>query len=408
MKILLANKFHYLKGGAERHYFDLGELLEKRGHEVIPFAMADKRNRESRYSQYFVSQVDLSDPKSASSMLKTAGRIIYSLEAKKKIIALVEKTQPDIVHLHNIYHQISPSILPVLRKRGIPTVMTTHDFKLMCPVYSFYSQGEVCERCRKHKYYNCVRRRCAKGSISASTVNMVEMYIHWLLRIYKNNIGRFICPSRFIYDKLIEYGYPAEKLVVLPHFIDCKAVEPVVGGDYILYLGRLSESKGVATLLRAMSQAKKVDLKIAGNGPSEDNLRKLAAEKKMDNVEFLGFLTGGDLQRAIAGASLIVVPSESYETFGLSALEAFAVGKPVIASRLGALPEIVREGENGYLFKAGNVADLAAKIKKATADQAALEQMGEKARRYVAREFTPDKYYSSLLEVYRDIKKKDL
>ncbi|MFH2104991.1 MAG: glycosyltransferase family 4 protein [Parcubacteria group bacterium] len=403
MKILLANKFHYLKGGAERHYFDLGELLEKRGHEVIPFTMADRRNKTSRYSQYFVSNVDIADPSSTSHKLKTASRIIYSLEAKRKIAALVEKTKPDIAHVHNIYHQLSPSILSALKKRGVPIVMTVHDFKLMCPAYLFYSQGEVCEKCKRYRYYNCVRRRCVKDSYGASLVNMTEMYIHRLLRIYKNNVDKFICPSVFLRDKLVEFGFPKEKLVVVPHFIDCQTIEPQYSGDYILYLGRLSREKGVATLLQAMAQVGGVKLKIAGNGPLENDLWTQKEKLSLDQVEFMGFLTGGELQRAIAGASLIVVPSESYETFGLSITEAYAQGKPVIASRIGALPEVVKEGETGYLFEAGDVDELADKIKQALADQASLEKIGERARRYVAREFTPEKYYDSIMEIYRGI-----
>ncbi|NQV13145.1 MAG: glycosyltransferase family 4 protein [Parcubacteria group bacterium] len=405
MKILLANKFHYLKGGAERHYFDLGELLEKRGHEVIPFAMADEKNKTSRYNQYFVSNIGIVDPSSTSHKLKTASRIVYSLEAKRKIAALVEKTKPDIAHVHNIYHQLSPSILSALKKKGVPIVMTVHDFKLMCPAYLFYSQGEVCEKCKRYRYYNCVRRRCVKDSYGASLVNMTEMYIHRLLRIYKNNVDKFICPSVFLRDKLVEFGFPKEKLVVVPHFVDCQSIEPQYGGDYILYLGRLSREKGVATLLQAMTQVEGVKLKIAGSGPLEDDLRAQKEKLNLDQVEFMGFLAGGGLQRAIAGASLIAVPSESYETFGLSVIEAYAHGKPVIASRIGALPEVVKEGETGYLFESGKADELADKIKQALADQAGLEKMGEKARRYVAREFTPEKYYDALLEVYRSIKK---
>ena len=404
MKILLVNKFYYLKGGAERYYFDLKELLENKGYEVISWSMYSKRNKTSPYSKYFVSQVDIEKPHLAKNKLKTAGRIIYSWEAKRKIASLIKDTKPDIAHLHNIYHQISPSILHVLKKNKIPTAMTVHDFKLMCPIYLFYTRGRVCERCKKYRYYNCVLQKCAKGSYSASAVNMVEMYVHRMLRIYKDNINVFICPSEFLKDKLVEYGFDESKLVVIPHSVESENIQAGSGeGKYILYFGRLSQEKGVKTLLRAMESLSEVNLKIAGSGPQEEELKGIVKDKGLNNVEFLGYLFGQDLTKVIDESSLAVVPSKSYETFGLAAAEALSHGKPVIASKLGALPEVVQDSQTGYLFESGNSDDLASKIRKMLASPEAVAEMGERGREYVEKNLSAERHYQELEKVYQKL-----
>ncbi len=217
MKILFVNKFYYLKGGAERYYFDLKNLFEREGHKVIPFSMEDKKNFKSDYSKYFVSNVELEKPGFSLKDLKTAGRIIYSFEAKKKIEELIKKEKPEIAHINNIYHQISPSILTVLKKYKIPMVQTLHDYKLICPIYILYSKGGICERCKKYRYYHCTFRKCTKNSRGASLINTKEMYWHKFLKIYENNIDLFISPSNFLRNKILEWGMiKPKKIIVLP------------------------------------------------------------------------------------------------------------------------------------------------------------------------------------------------
>ena len=405
MKILLANKFYYLKGGAEQHYFALQALLESKGQEIIPFAMQAEENRDSKYSDYFVSQVDLERLRLNGAGLKAAGRIFYSPEAKKKMRALVTKTKPDIAHIHNIYHQISPSILSALRRQKIPTVMTVHDFKLMCPAYIFYSQGEVCEQCKMRRYYKCCTRRCVKDSYSASALNMAEMYWHKLAKFYERGVDIFITPSEFMREKLLEYKIaPEKKVVTLPNFIDYGRFEPEYEpGDYILYFGRLAKEKGVRVLLEAMREFRKVKVKIAGQGPEEAELKALVAKHKLDNVEFVGQLGGDKLQETIRGAMFTVVPTAFYEPFGLVVIESYACGKPVIAARTGALPELVKDNVTGQTFTSGDAAGLVSKINLMLKYGDRLPEMGRAGRKLVEEQFGSERYYEKLMEVYKKV-----
>lgn len=404
MKILLANKFYYLKGGAERHFFDLKELLEKHNNQVIPFSMQDEKNITSEYSKYFVSNVDIGKSSFSPGGIKAAGRIIYSFEAKKKIRELINKTKPDIAHIHNIYHQISPSILTALRKAQIPIVMTVHDFKLMCPNYIFYTQGKICERCKKYRYYNCVLHKCVKNSYLASKINMIEMYWHRFLKIYKKNIDLYICPSQFVKDKLIDFGFNKDKITVLPHFIkqSSNIEQNYYSDNYILYFGRLSKEKGVNILLEAAKELKYKDIKvkIAGTGPAEKELKGYVKEQGLEKVvEFLGFLEKDKLNKAISSSLFTIMPSLSYETFGLSVLESYMQKKPVIASNLGALPELVLEGKTGMLFQSENSTDLALKIKSMLSDKHKLLKISQNAKKF-SYKFNRDDYYRKLEEIY--------
>ncbi|MBU1178625.1 glycosyltransferase family 4 protein [Patescibacteria group bacterium] len=405
MKILLANKYYYRKGGAEQHLFALEKLLQAKGHSTVPFAMRSKENVDSKYSDYFVSEVNLSKTRWSAAGLKAAGRIFYSLEARRKMNKLIVQEQPDIAHIHNIYHQISPSILGALRRRGVPTVMTVHDFKLMCPVYIFYTQGKVCERCRLRRYYNCGRYRCAKNSYSASALNMLEMYFHKLGQFYERGIDLFITPSEFMREKLLEYKVaPEKKIVTLPNFVDYEKFQPEYEpGDYILYFGRLSKEKGPRVLIEAMREFRQVKVKIAGKGPEEVELKALVAKHKLGNIEFVGHLSGDELQQTIRGAMFTVVPTAFYEPFGLVVIESYACGKPVIAARTGALPELIAENKTGQTFTSGDVAGLVSKINLMLKNGDRLPEMGRAGRKMVEERFGPERYYKRLMEVYRRV-----
>lgn len=412
MKILLANKYYYLKGGAERHLLDLENLLKENGHQTIPFAMQDENNLNTPYSKYFVSSINLEKSNLSLSGLKAAGRIIYSFEAKRKIENLIKQEKPDLAHIHNIYHQISPSILTSLKKAGIPTIMTVHDFKLMCPNYIFYTQGEVCERCKKYKYYNCVLHKCVKNSYLASKVNMLEMYLHKFLKIYKNNIDLYICPSQFVKDKLIEFGFNRDKIEVLPHFIAQpetnivsinNSEQYIDSSSYILYFGRLSKEKGVKTLLEAMRLIKNKDikLKIAGSGPKEKELKEYVSNNNLSNkIQFLGFLNSGKLDETIYNSLFTVMPSVFYETFGLSLLESYNHSKPVVAAKLGALPELIQENKTGLLFESGNSQDLVKKINKMLENRDKIEKMGIAGKNFT-KKFNKQDYYRILKGIYK-------
>jgi len=364
--------------------------------------MKDKRNSKNHFNKYFVSNVDLSKPKIGVQGFRNIARIIYSREAKRKIEQLIKKTKPDIAHIHNIYHQISPSILSVFKKYNIPVVQTLHDFKLICPSYKLFSKGTVCERCKKHKYYNAAFQRCSKNSILSSCVLALEMYIHKMLKIYEKNVDMFICPSRFVKNKMIEWGIDNKKLVVIPHFVDSSRFEPNYENQgYILYFGRLAEEKGVDALIEAMKDSPRLKLKIVGEGPEKKNLESRILNLGLNNVEFLGYKTGDELKNLVRNSMFVVCPSISYETFGLVVIEANALEKPVVASNLGALPEIIEDRKTGLLFKPGDAKELAKKISYLINHPDEVKEMGKRAREKVAREFNPELHYQRLIEVYK-------
>ena len=399
MKILHVNKFYFLKGGSEKYMFELARKSEAAGHKNMFFSMEDRRNVPSGYSGHFVSNVDFNEMTLARK-LRTAPRVLYFFEARKKIEALIRRERPDITHLHNIAHQISPSILHSLRKYNIPAVQTLHDYKLICPTYYLFSNGMNCEKCKGGRYYNAVLSRCTKGSLAASLLNCAEMYAHRIMRVY-DSIDFFIAPSRSVRDKMAEFGVDPARLVYLPHFIDSSAYTPDYGhSGHILYFGRLSPGKGLNTLIDAMKGLDRIRLKIIGEDPREKGLRERVAKERINNVEFLGYKAGEELKEEMGRAMFIVVPSVHYEIFGLVILEAFAMGKPVVGSDLFAIPELVRDGVTGLTFEPGNAEDLRAKIKYLADNPGKIVEMGKNARRFAENEMSFERHYLKLLEVY--------
>lgn len=398
MKILLINKYYYVKGGADRHVLLLQELLERNGHEVIIFSMADPRNEPSRYTQYFVSNVDFEHVRGDKEGLRAAGRMLYSWEARKNLARLIADTKPDIAHIHNMYHQISPSILPLLRKYGIPIVQTLHDYKLICPNYSLFTEGDVCDRCKTHKYYNAIRHRCVKDSLPASTLAAVEMSLHKLLGLYERNVNIFISPSAFLMTTIRNWGFMNLDIRRLPYFIDGQGTMDATVGTYLLYFGRLSREKGVDTLLEAMNGIA-TPLKIAGTGPQENALRLYAKEHNLTNVEFLGFKSGNELHELVRNAMGVVVPSRWHENYPFVILEAFAAGKAVIGTRRGGIPELVQHGERGLLCEAGSPEALRNTIRDFTASLARIERWAENAHAFI-KTHRSEQLYPKLMEIY--------
>lgn len=404
MRIIFGNKYYYLKGGAERHLFDLQRILEENGHEVIPFAMADARNVKTDWSRYFVSPVKTEKVRLSLGGLKTAGRMIYSFEAKRKFRKLMEAAKPDLVHIHNIYHQLSPSFLSVAKGRGVPVVMTAHDYKLVSPNYSMYHDGEICEHA-KGDVWKAYRHKCVKGSAMASWLVALEMSLHKRWGSYENNIDRIIAPSRFMQSTLVDWGVAEDKVVHVPHFIDTSRWTPAFGaGNYALYVGRLSPEKGVDTLIRAAVQVPDVPVRIVGAGPEEERLHALVDELGAVNVQFVGFKDGDALRAEYAGARFVVVPSVWYEVFGLIVLEAYAAGKPVIVSQMGGLPELVIEKETGVCTSAGKPEELAERMRDLWTHPDMCVAMGEAAREHVELDYSSERYYQLIMGVYDEVR----
>jgi glycosyltransferase involved in cell wall biosynthesis len=362
MKILLVNKFNFLQGGADKYFLDSAEWFKEQGHEVAKFCMTHPKNNSDKYEKYFVSYVDNRQP-GIINKLRYAFRVIYSFEAKKKFEALIRDFKPDIIHYHNIYHQLSPSILSVAKKYKIPTVMHLHDYKLISANYNLFSNGHISFDGTAPYYYRCFTKKSFKNSYLKSLIVTIEMYLHHtILHSFEKNIDQYIASSYFMKKMCVRFGVPEKKIAVLYNFIVKKPGDISPPGDYLLYFGRLSPEKGVEVVLRGLSLSKtKPRLLIAGSGPLENNLKELADSLEVP-VSFLGYLEQADLQVLIKGAGAIIIPSLWYENMPFVMLEAMSYGKIVIASRIGGTAEVIVDGENSLVFPTGDSHVLAEKI----------------------------------------------
>jgi len=400
MNILMVNKFYYLRGGAERSFFETSRILEEHGHRVIPFAMRDERNRQTPYGKFFVDHVEFNQDHSIAEKLAIVSRVVYFRQARRRLERLLRAEQIDIAHLHNIAHQISPSILDSLRRHGIPVVQTLHDYKLICPTYNLLASGRICERCHGGRYYHTIGQRCNKGSLSASMLNAVEMYTHRALRIYQRGIDRFISPSHFLRRKLQADGV-STPIFYLPNAVELAQYQPADGqGDYCVYFGRLSPEKGVRTLITAVAGCPQLRLKIVGDGLQREELEAYCRARRLANVEFLGSQYGEELKSIVREALFVVIPSEWYENCPYVILESFALGKPVVGSNLGGIPELITHGRDGFLFASGDSEDLKDKLERLADDEETRIRMGRNARQKVEQRFNLASHYEQLMEAY--------
>lgn len=402
MKILQINKFFYIKGGPERCMFNTAEILKKKGHEIAFFSMRHPDNFDTIWNNYFVSNVEFNKKSSSKEKLGLFFNTLYSREAAKNLDKLISDFKPDLAHIHNFNHQLTPSILSPLYKNRIPIVITLHDYKLVCPSYSMLNHGRVCELCKGQKFFHSARTRCHKDSFSASFLATLESYLHHqILGSYKK-VNCFISPSKFLIHKCKEMGLKGE-YVYLPNFIDVKNMtpKPASESNAITYCGKLSEEKGISTLVRAV-KGLKISLNALGDGPLKEELQEYATNNGIDNAYFLGHLNGDRLFRTISDALFAVVPSEWYENNPFSILEAFALGKPVIGSKIGGIPELIEDGITGFTFEPGNIKDLRSKIGFMISNKDKVLEMGRNARRLIEEEFDAETHYQKLIEIYKE------
>ena len=354
MRILLSNKFYYRRGGDCIYMLNLEQLLREHGHEVAVFAMDYPENQETPWRKYF--------PRNMSRLMALT-RPFGSHEVKSKFNKLLDDFRPDVVHLNNIHTQLSPIIAEQAHIRGIRTVWTLHDYKLLCPRYDCLRDGKtVCELCFGGDKTYCKTFRCMKGSRLASLVGYKEA-VMWSRPRLEACTDLFICPSRFMAEKMAQGGFRRDKLRVLCNFIDVEKCrkDDYAKDDYYCYVGRLSHEKGVATLVEAAARLP-YRLKVIGGGPLSEELR-IKNEELKGNVEFLGFCQWNDIKDIVGKAKFTVIPSEWYENNPLSVIEAECLGTPVLGARIGGIPELIDEDMNGMTFESGNADDLAGKIK---------------------------------------------
>ena len=407
-RLLSINNYHYRRGGSDVVYLDHAALMEEQGWSNGFFSMNYPKNFDTPWSKYFVDEIEFGHAYSIGQKLAMASKVVYSFEAQKKLKRLLNDFPADVAHLHCIYHHLSPSIIPTLRKAGVPVVMTAHDLKIACPAYKMLNDTGVCEKCKDGSLLNVVRHRCVRGSLAASAIVMVESGVHRMINTYQGKLDKVVVPSRFFMEKFIEWGWPREQFAYIPNYVDSSRFEPAYeAGDYYLFFGRLAPEKGIATMMRA-AKAAGVKLKIAGTGPIEVELLALQADLAGD-IEFLGYRSGADLHALIRDARAVILPSEWYENAPMSVLESFALGTPVVGARIGGIPEMVIEGETGWTFESRNTDELTAlfsRLKRMPATQ--IGQAGRSARNHVTNNFNRAGYLQATLALYAELGVKNL
>ena len=402
MRILHVNKFLYRRGGAEAYMEDLASIQAEAGHEVEFFAMAHPENRPARFEGAFPVHIEL-EPPPASLMgkVRASGRILWSTSSRRGMAEVVDAFAPDVVHLHNVYHQLSPSILRPLAERSVPTVMTLHDYKLACPSYQLLDHGSPCVACVGGHFSHAVRKRCKGGSLGASALAGLELWLHTTTGAY-GPVGRFICPSRFLTGQMAEAGVFPDRLRHVPHFVDCAGITTKVHpGGPVVFAGRLAPEKGVDTLIEAAGHGG-IAVEIAGDGPERDRLIALAEARAPGLVRFHGRLSKAEVLDLFRSASVVAVPSRWFENQPMTVLEAFACGVPVVASDLGGLSELIEPGLDGDLVPANDAAALAAALEAFTARPAAALAQGRAARDKADADFGPARHLQRVHDIYQE------
>lgn len=384
MKILFVHNFYRNFGGEDAAALADKWLLEKYNENVIFYF----RNNEEIANYGFFGK------------LRFPLEAIDSVRTRTDIAATIRHERPDVAYVHNFFPLISSSIYRALYDHGIPCVQFVHDFRFLCPNGVFHTNGAICERCKTGSFFNAVRHRCYRDSYAASFVAASAAAATRRNRVL-DLIPLFVCPTVFSRQKLIEGGLPQDKIWIKSHFVETAGIAPrFMPGSYVLYLGRLSSEKGVLGLIHALAGCPDIPLKIAGSGNLEPEIRTFLHERQLRHIELVGFKAGAEKWDILRNSACVVLPSESYETFGLVVLEAHAAGKPVIASRLGALPFVIEDGRSGLLFEPGNHQDLRAKLRYLLARPVQIERMGRYGRTLVDTKYCPAESYRNLKEIF--------
>ena len=397
----MLNAFHWLKGGVERTVFDEARWLEAAGHEVAHFAIRDPRNVPGRFVDHFAPAADYSETTPAWRQLTQLPRALWSEPAERALDGLLAAWRPDVAHVHAPSRYLTPSVIAGLERAGVPTVMTLHDFKPWCTNRLLFARGAPCERCRGGHHWHAVTTGCVQRSRLKSLVGALEAYEHDRRAAYRP-VRRWIAPSLFVRDKAVELGADAARIRVLAHGVEqagaaAGAHARGLPASYVLYAGRLSEEKGVRLLPLLARTIAPAPVVVAGGGPLAEWLAFAG-----DGVRLLGHLEGAEFAGVRARAAVVVVPSLFPETFGYAVAEAQLDARAVVASRIGALTELVADGATGWLVPPGDGAALAAAVQRALADPAEAARRGEAARARATEAFSPAAHTRGLTAIYEE------
>lgn len=384
MRILVGHNFYQQPGGEDNVFAAEASMLESYGHEVI------------RYTRH-------NDELNDYGRLQAGAVTLWNRQTAGEIRRLVADKRPDLCHFHNTFPLISPSVLCELKDLGFPVVLTLHNYRLICPGAVLVRAGRICEDCVGSRVpWRAAAHGCYRSSRTVSAGVTAMISVHHLLGTWKNTIDRYIALTGFARSKFIQGGWPAGKMSVKPNFLH---PDPGVGGHqehYALFVGRLSPEKGVATLLEAWKMVgKAVPLRIAGDGPLAEDVRRAATATP--GISWLGPLAHEEIIRQMKRAAMLVFPSVWYEGLPLTVIESLATGLPVIASRLGSIPELVSHGKSGLLFEPGSAADLARSVLWMSSHPSEAGSVSLEARREFERKYTRARNYELLMECYESL-----
>lgn len=398
MKVLLINECHYPRGGADIVYLNTGRILASHGHEVHFFSIGSLKNAPCDDQKYFF--------RSSDNVFKRFIEVYYNKSAMRALEKMIRDVKPDVAHIHLLWGVLTPSVLKVLRDNEIPTIHTAHDYLMCCPVNHFLDkEGRICEKCKQRGFFECIKNRCYKGNLAKSIVLATEFRFRNLFFPPEKFLSGIIFVSQFSREKHFEHK---ESLRHIPNIVlyNCAKKEETTidNAQYFLFFGRLSEEKGVDVLINAFKELPDFALKIVGGGPLRSKLEQLAGGAS--NIEFLGFKKKEELVSIIRDSRFVIIPSRCYENNPMTIVESYSLGRPVIGSRIGGIPEVIEEGKTGFTFEMGDYKDLRQIIQKTRLiSKADYGIMSNNAIDYFNRNFTEDTYYNTLIEFYSSFNK---
>jgi glycosyltransferase involved in cell wall biosynthesis len=388
MKIALVHNTYLEQGGEDVVFWQERDLLRAGGNEVFEF---QRFNREME--NYSTAQ-----------RITLIGRTVWARDSYDAFRSLLGEKRPDVVHVHNTFPLISPSILWACREANVPVVHTLHNYRLLCPGANFIRDGKPCEDCTRGTLWPSVLHGCYRGSRPQTAVVALMLTVHRNRETWTNMVDRYIVLTEFARRRFVSAGLPAEKITVKPNCVDPDPGMKTGAGSYALFVGRISEEKGTPTLLKAWRQLPRTfSLRVIGDGPARAQLESEAKAAGLSNVMFLGRLGRDQVMAAMKEARFLIFPSQLYENLPLTIIESFACGVPVLASRLGAMQEIVDEGRTGRFFQAGNPDDLARVAARAWKQADHMDRLGHQARAEYESKYTAARSYRQLLEIYGQV-----
>lgn len=412
MKVIVVNYRYFVAGGPEKYMFKFMEAAKKRGIEIIPFSVKNPRNESTIYSEYFANpRADALDYADTKMTLKNLFGIfratVWNYDAEKKLRKLIRDTKPDAIYvLHEINH-LSPSVIRAATKENVKVVHRISDFFMFCPKYDFLCENNICESCLHGNYSKAIKMKCVKNSKSGTILRVIAMKLYSFLKIF-DEVDKYICTCEFSKQKLIQGGIKSDKISCVPTFIDSSKIKPNYDHDkYFLFLGRMAHQKGVIYAVEAMKYLKDTEyvLKITGDiadSPYDREILKCIKDNQLeDKIIFTGFKQGKELDNIISMSTCVLCPSIWYENMPNTVIESYAYGKPVVASNIGSLAEIVIDGETGFLFEIKNSKDLADKLNKFINDDRLSGRLGKNSRIRCENIYSVDNHMNKVISILK-------